>query len=70
MHNYHAYKPESDVGNVVVVVSRTDDDAVNFFDAIAFVVGMNVVVDGAFLVTLIVAPKSHAFCYYFLVMVA
>ena len=67
MHNYHAYKPESDVGNCVVVVSRTDDDSVNFFDAIAFVVGMNVVVDGAFLVTLIVAPKSHSF--YFLVMV-
>ena len=67
MHIYHAYKPEPDVGNDVVVVSRTDDDSVNFFDAISFVVGMNVVVDGFFLVTLIVAPKSHSF--YFLVMV-
>ena len=67
MHIYHAYKPEPDVGNDVVVVSRTDDDSVNFCDAIAFVVGRNVVVDGAFLVTLIVAPKSHSF--YFLVMV-
>ena len=67
MHVYHAYKPESDVANNVVGVLRTDDDSVDVFDAIAFVVGMNVVVDGAFLVTLIVAPKLHLF--YFLVMV-
>ena len=67
VHIYHAYKPESNVANGVVVVSRTDDDFVDVFDTTAFVVGMNVVVDGAFLVTLIVAPKSHSF--YFLVMV-
>ena len=66
---YYVYKPESNAANVVVVVSRTDDDSVDVFDTIAFVVGLNVAVDGDFLVTLVVAPKSNAFCLDFLVMV-
>ena len=65
----HVYKPESNVANGVVVVPRTDDDLVEVFDAIAFVVGMNMAVDGDFLVTLVVAPKSNTFSYGFLVMV-
>ena len=66
---YYVHKPESNVANTVVVVSRTDDDSVEVFDTIAFVVGMNVAVDGDFLVTLVAAPKSNAFCVDFLVMV-
>ena len=66
---YYVYKPESNAANAVVVVSRTDDDSVDVFDTIAFVVGLNVAVDGDFLVTLVVAPKSNAFCLEFLVMV-
>ena len=66
---YYVYKPEANVANAVVVVSRTDDDSVEVFDTIAFVVGMNVAVDGDFLVALVVAPKSNTFCLDFLVMV-
>ena len=50
-------------------MSRADDDSVEVFDAIAFVVGMDMAVDGDFLVTLVVAPKSNTFCLDFLVMV-
>ena len=66
---YYVHKPESNVANTVVVVSRTDDDSVEVLDTIAFVVGMNVAVDDDFLVTLAVAPKSNAFCLDILIMV-